>query len=87
MVRESFPTLRQLFSRMKQFFKPIFAALVLAATVSTVAAQNILPKSFAGWTQTGDVKTITNPEQADAAYSGVLNEYGFVTAETATYTS
>jgi len=86
MVRESFPTLRQLFSRMKQFFKPIFAALVLAATVSTVAAQNILPKSFARWTQTGDVKTITNPEQADAAYSGVLNEYGFVTAETATYT-
>jgi Family of unknown function (DUF6599) len=49
------------------------------------AAQNILPKSFAGWTQTGEVKTSTRPEQVDSAYPAVLNEYGFVTAETATY--
>ena len=86
MVWESLPAPRQLFSRMKQLFKSTFAVLVLAALVSTAAAQNILPKSFAGWTQIGDVKTVTKPEQADAAYPGVLNEYGFVTAETATYT-
>jgi len=45
-----------------------------------------LPHSFAGWTQTGAVKTITDPAQADAAYPAVLKEYGFTGSETATYT-
>jgi hypothetical protein len=56
--------------------------------VSAVAAsgQNFLPKSFAGWTQTGEVTTTSQPAQADAAYPAVLNEYGFTGAETATYT-
>jgi Family of unknown function (DUF6599) len=72
---------------MKQLFKPIFVLLLVAATLSTSAAwaQDILPKSFAGWTQTGDVKTFTKPEQADGTNPAVLNEYGFVRAETATY--
>ncbi len=70
---------------MKKLLKPIFVLLLAAVTVSTAAAQNILPKSFAGWTQTGDVKSATEPAQADAANPAVLNEYGFVTAETATY--
>ena len=70
---------------MKQIAKSILFAALFSLTFSA-AAQNILPKSFAGWTQTGDAKTVTKPEQADVAYPGVLNEYGFVTAETATYT-
>lgn len=71
---------------MKLFLKPIFLFSLLAALISTAGGQNILPKSFAGWTQTGDVKTATKPAQADAAYPAVLNEYGFTGAETATYT-
>ncbi len=45
-----------------------------------------LPHSFAGWTQTGTVKTTSNPAQADSAYPAVLKEYGFTDSETATYT-
>jgi len=72
-------------SSMKVFFKPIALLVLLSGAVCAVAANNILPKSFAGWTQTGDVKVVTKPEQADAAYPAVLNEYGFTAAETATY--
>ena len=71
---------------MKSFFKPIALIVLLSAAAYATAANNILPKSFAGWTQTGDVKVVTKPEQADAAYPAVLNEYGFTEAETATYT-
>ena len=70
---------------MKQMLKPTLL-LALVGWVSCAAAQNLLPQSFAGWTRTGDVKMITQPEQADSAYPAVLNEYGFNTAETATYT-
>ncbi len=70
---------------MKQILRPIVLLAVLSIAGCAVA-QNMLPKSFAGWTQIGDVKTITKPDQADAAYPAVLNEYGFTEAETATYT-
>jgi len=70
---------------MKRVLKPILL-LAVVGLVSCAAAQNILPQSFAGWTRTGEVKTVTQPEQADAAYPAVLNEYGFGAAESATYT-
>jgi hypothetical protein len=70
---------------MKSLFKPI-ALLALLAAAAYATAADILPKSFAGWTQTGEVKVVTKPEQADAAYPAVLNEYGFTESETATYT-
>ena len=70
---------------MKSFRKTILLALVIAGACAAVG-QDILPKSFAGWTQAGEVRKITQPEQADAAYPGVLHEYGFADAETATYT-
>ena len=70
---------------MNQIFKPIFVIVLCAALVSASAAQNILPKSFAGWMQVGEVKTATKADQVDAAYPGVLNEYGFADAETATF--
>src|SRR3974377_2097029 len=64
----------------------LFGSVVMLVVLGSMAtAQNMLPKSFAGWTQTGDVKVTTQPEQADAAYPAVLSEYGFSGAETATY--
>lgn len=71
---------------MKSLFKSIILVLLLGAAAYAAPADNLLPKSFAGWTQTGDVKTVTKPEQADSAYPAVLNEYGFTEAQTATYT-
>lgn len=79
------PFLKRLLFRMKPSLKPIALFALSGVMACGAAAQNILPKSFAGWTQTGDVKTVTQPEQADAAYPAVLNEYGFTGAETATY--
>ena len=57
-------------------------------SASAVAADNsaFLPKSFAGWTQTGQPQITTDAAQADAAYPAVLKEYGFTDSETATYT-
>ena len=72
---------------MKQILKPFVLSMILAAVAGGASAQSILPQSFAGWTRTGDTKnTITHPEQADAAYPAVLNEYGFTKAERATFT-
>jgi hypothetical protein len=71
---------------MKRILKPIALFALWGAMTGAAAAQSILPKSFAGWTQTGDIRTVTQPAQADAAYPAVLNEYGFTDAETASYT-
>jgi len=71
---------------MKSLRKPIVCLAILVVLAGTAMAEDILPKTFAGWTQTGDVKIVTQPEQADSAYPAVLNEYGFTEAETATYT-
>src|SRR5271167_393965 len=46
----------------------------------------LLPKSFAGWAETGPARTTSDAAQADAAYPAVLKEYGFTGAETVTYT-
>ena len=66
----------------------IFAIVCLLLSAFAVAADNttILPKAFAGWTQTGQPRVTQDPAQADAAYPAVLKEYGFSDAETATYT-
>jgi hypothetical protein len=61
-------------------------SMLLAVVTGTTWAQSILPESFAGWTRAGEVKTVSNPERADAAYPAVLNEYGFTKAESATFT-
>jgi len=71
---------------MKRILKAMLLLTLLATLVCMASGQVLLPQSFAGWTRTGDVKTVTQPEQADAAYPAVLNEYGFSEAETATYT-
>ena len=71
---------------MKQCLRSIVLIVLLAGPAFAASDPTLLPKSFAGWTQTGEVTTTTQPAQADAAYPAVLNEYGFTGAETATYT-
>jgi hypothetical protein len=57
-------------------------------SIAAVAADSpaLLPRSFAGWTQTGSPTTTTTAAKADSAYPAVLSEYGFADSETATYT-
>ena len=70
---------------MKRLFS---AVLVCLSLVSFALADEgtFLPKSFAGWSQSGAVQATTEAGKTDAAYPAVLKEYGFTDAETATYT-
>jgi hypothetical protein len=72
---------------MKRFLI-IAVVLYLGLSLQAIAADKsaILPKSFAGWAQTGQPQITTSPVQADAAYPAVLKEDGFADSETATYT-
>ena len=69
--------------------KRLFLSLVLLGLLSVFAVAGepaaILPQSFAGWTLKGTPRITTNAAQADAAYPAVLEEYGFVESQTATY--
>lgn len=60
----------------------------LCLSISALGAEDhaFLPKSFAGWTQTGTPQITTVADKADSAYPAVLSEYGFADSETATYT-
>src|ERR1019366_10247688 len=71
---------------MKQILKSILLITLFGAVTYAAGAENILPKSFAGWTQPAAVTTTSQSGQADAANPAVLNEYGFTGSETATYT-
>jgi hypothetical protein len=71
---------------MKRFSIAILTWLWLCAFAAAADNPALLPKSFAGWTQTGQPQTTANAAQADAAYPAVLTEYGFIDSETATYT-
>jgi len=71
---------------MNRIFLSILFCLALASVAFATDDGNFLPKSFAGWNQTGPAQVTTNPAQADAAYPAVLKEYGFLSSETVTYT-
>jgi hypothetical protein len=71
---------------MKRFTIAVLICLWLSSPALAADNSAFLPHSFAGWTQTGSVKTTSNPAQADSAYPAVLKEYGFTDSETATYT-
>ncbi len=71
---------------MRRFLTYVVLCLSLASAAAAADSTPLLPKSFAGWTQSGQVQTTSNAAQADAAYPAVLKEYGFADAETATYT-
>src|SRR5664279_5650785 len=70
---------------MKQILKSILLVTLFGALSYAADGEKILPKSFAGWTQSAAVTTVTQPSQSDAANAAVLNEYGFTDVETATY--
>lgn len=70
---------------MKRCFSVLLSLLLLSALAFGADAA-LLPKSFAGWTQTGTPVTVTDAAKVDSAYPAVLKEYGFTGAETATYT-
>ena len=69
---------------MKRFLHSLVLALVLSG-LAFAADTDFLPKSFAGWTQTGTPQITHDAAKADSAYPAVLQEYGFTEAETATY--
>jgi hypothetical protein len=71
---------------MKRFLLAVVACLWLQTLAIAADSPAFLPKSFAGWTQTGQPQITTDAAQADGAYPAVLKEYGFTDAETATYT-
>jgi len=64
----------------------LIGCLWLPALAIAADQPAVLPKSFAGWTQTGQPQITTDAAKADAAYPAVLQEYGFSDSETATYT-
>ncbi|HET9087783.1 MAG TPA: DUF6599 family protein [Acidobacteriaceae bacterium] len=49
-------------------------------------ADQLLPRTFAGWDLSGNPQQSTNPTAADAANGAVLREYGFSRYESSTYT-
>jgi hypothetical protein len=64
-----------------------YVTTVLAVSTLALAADtSFLPKSFAGWTQTGTPQLTHEAAKVDSAYPAVLQEYGFAAAETANYT-
>ncbi len=71
---------------MKRLGIAILFSLLAVGWAIAADQGGILPRSFAGWTQSGAPQTTANAAQADAAYPAVLQEYGFTGAETATYT-
>lgn len=64
----------------------VFCMTYCALSFAADGPGPLLPKSFAGWTQSGSAQTSASPAQADPAYPAVLREYGFADSETATYT-
>jgi hypothetical protein len=70
----------------KRFALPLLACVCLSISAIAADGNALLPKSFAGWTQTGAPQTTTAADKADSAYPAVLSEYGFTDSETATYT-
>ena len=66
----------------------LILVVVCLSLTGLVLADNggLLPKSFAGWTESGQPQTTTDAAQADSAYPAVLKEYGFIGSETVTYT-
>jgi len=70
---------------MKHILSAVLICLLLHG-FALAADSSFLPKSFAGWTQSGVFMATTDAGKADSAYPAVLKEYGFTDAETATYT-
>jgi hypothetical protein len=66
-------------------FAVLIAVLCLCAAGAS-AADPLLPQNFAGWERSATPKSGDNPALVDAAFPGVLKEYGFHDFEAAEYT-
>jgi hypothetical protein len=70
----------------------IFAFALMALLAGFVWAKDpgspasIVPKEFGGWQMSGSSRTSNDPAAADPVNAAVLNEYGFIGFESATYT-
>ncbi len=71
--------------RRNRFVLALIACACLSISALAADGNAFLPRSFAGWTQTGTPQTTTVAGKADSAYPAVLSEYGFADSETATY--
>jgi len=60
--------------------------LVALLCTAAIAAQPVLPPSFAGWQKATGAKSVSDPAAIDAANPNVLKEYGFNGGELAQYT-
>lgn len=65
---------------------PALQAAPGSAAQPSTDADQLLPKTFAGWDMSGTPQQSTNPNAADAANAAVLREYGFSRYEASTYT-
>ena len=70
---------------MKPFFKPVVLVTFVIALAGVAAAQSITSPVICRMDAEQRRQDGHEPEQADAAYPAVLNEYGFAEAETASY--
>jgi uncharacterized protein DUF6599 len=71
---------------MRRIFTAVLLCISLAGFACAADDAGLLPKSFAGWTESAPAQTTADAAQADAAYPAVLKEYGFTGSETVTYT-
>ncbi len=71
---------------MNRFISTLLACVWFSVSVFAADGGDFLPKSFAGWTQSGQPQISDSAAKADSAYPAVLKEYGFNESETATYT-
>ena len=60
--------------------------LSAVASSPSAASKPLLPETFAGWQLTGSSQASTNSHAADEADAPVLQEYGFVRYQAASYT-
>jgi len=71
---------------------PIFAFALVALLIGVVWAKDtsssasILPQEFGGWQMSGASRTSNDPAVADPLNAAVLQEYGFSSFESASYT-
>ena len=66
--------------------RPLVLVALLLLTLSAFAQDSILPKQFAGWSETAAAASSNDPAKADSANAALLKEIGFQRFESAAYT-
>ena len=66
--------------------RPLVLVALLLLAISAIGQDAVLPKQFAGWTQTSAARSDIDPAKADSVNGALLKELGFQRFESATYT-